>query len=164
MARSTLQRRNRRCAPHRVRRLSSEPQPANGGNPRPQTQIDYRRVQQRIRRHDRRARFAGGPRRSTREQLVASIAGDVPDARRRFLLSVKQGKPDWSLLEVENAPDLPAVRWRKQNLDKLKTSERNKLIQQLEKLFSKNPPPVDSSYTTGLLAKEGLVSVSPRRG
>jgi predicted nucleotidyltransferase component of viral defense system len=74
---------------------------------------------------------------AARDQLTASIVGDMPDTHRRFLLSFKQGKPDWSLLEVENARDLPAVRWRQQNLKKLNASERDKLIQKLEQVLFK---------------------------
>ena len=74
---------------------------------------------------------------AARQQLIASIVGEMPEAHRRFLLSFKQGKPDWSRLEVD-ARDLPAVRWRQRNLDRLNAGERDKLIQQLEKVLFEN--------------------------
>jgi predicted nucleotidyltransferase component of viral defense system len=66
-----------------------------------------------------------------REALIAAVAGNMPDAHKKFLMGFKRGKPDWSLLEVPGAADLPAVRWKQINLDKLSTDHRAKLVAQL---------------------------------
>jgi hypothetical protein len=47
-----------------------------------------------------------------REELIASIAGRMPDAHRRFLLSFKKSEPDWRLLDLPEIEKLPAVQWR----------------------------------------------------
>jgi len=43
----------------------------------------------------------------------------MPAEHRRFLLSFKAGEPEWDLLGVPGAADLPAVRWKVDNLAKL---------------------------------------------
>ncbi|MFW8586912.1 nucleotidyl transferase AbiEii/AbiGii toxin family protein [Rhizobium beringeri] len=68
---------------------------------------------------------------TTREELIAAIAGGMPEEHRTFLLGFKKGEPDWSLLGVEGADELPAVRWKQLNLDKLSRDARNRLVAQL---------------------------------
>jgi hypothetical protein len=74
---------------------------------------------------------------AAREALIKSIADDMPSDHREFLLSFERGKPDWDLLGLPNAADLPAVRWRQQNLDKLSSNKRAALVNRLEEVLSK---------------------------
>jgi predicted nucleotidyltransferase component of viral defense system len=74
---------------------------------------------------------------AAREALIAGIVGKMPDAHRRFLISFERGAPDWTLLGVPGAAELPAVRWRQQNLDKLSKEKRATLVSPLEKVLSK---------------------------
>jgi predicted nucleotidyltransferase component of viral defense system len=70
-----------------------------------------------------------------RETLIAEIAGKMPQAHKDFLMGFKRGEPDWSLLGVPGAAELPAVRWKLINLDKLPAEQRSKLVAQLEKVL-----------------------------
>ena len=54
-----------------------------------------------------------------REQLIAQIRSAITDADRAFLLSVQKCQPDWSLIDVANAADLPAVKWKLVNLARM---------------------------------------------
>jgi predicted nucleotidyltransferase component of viral defense system len=63
-----------------------------------------------------------------REDLVANIVGKMPEDHKRFLISVKKGEPDWSLLNLPGAKDLPAVRWKLENLAKLGAEKRSQLL------------------------------------
>lgn len=72
-----------------------------------------------------------------RERLVAEIVGKMPDEHRRLLVSVKRGKPDWSLLGLDGVDALPAVRWKLQNLEKLSANKRADLVARLEKVLGK---------------------------
>lgn len=72
-----------------------------------------------------------------REALITAMVAQMPDAHRRFLLGFKQGEPDWTLLGVPSAADLPAVKWRAHNLAKLPASRRADLLNRLEGVFSK---------------------------
>lgn len=66
-----------------------------------------------------------------RDALLRSVVGDMPADHRRFLLSFERGEPDWPLIGLEQAADLPAVRWRQRNLDKLGPKERDALVDKL---------------------------------
>jgi hypothetical protein len=63
-----------------------------------------------------------------REDLIREIVGKMPLQHRRFLLSVKRGEPDWTLLDLPSAKDLPAVRWKLENLAKLSAAKRSQLL------------------------------------
>jgi predicted nucleotidyltransferase component of viral defense system len=72
---------------------------------------------------------------AARDQLLASVVGGMPEAHRRFLLSFKRGEPDWAALGVAGISDLPAVRWRAQNLDQLSEVQRAALLARLQKIL-----------------------------
>ena len=74
---------------------------------------------------------------AVRESLIALVVGMMPEPHRRFLVSFERGEPDWQLIGVPNARDLPAVRWKQQNLDKLEPAQRAKLVRQLEAVVAK---------------------------
>jgi hypothetical protein len=75
---------------------------------------------------------------TAREALIADIVGRMPTKHRKFLISFERGKPDWTLLDVPGAPELPAVKWRQQNLDKLPANKRDALVARLEEVLSSN--------------------------
>jgi predicted nucleotidyltransferase component of viral defense system len=70
-----------------------------------------------------------------RESLIASIVGQMPEPHRRFLVSFERGEPEWALLDVPGASDLPAVRWRQGNLDKLDAKVRADLVSKLKSVL-----------------------------
>lgn len=69
---------------------------------------------------------------AAREELITAIVGAMPEPHRQFLLSFKRGNPDWALLGIPGASELPAVQWRRQNLDRLSPQNRERLIGNLE--------------------------------
>jgi predicted nucleotidyltransferase component of viral defense system len=74
-----------------------------------------------------------------REALIENIVGKMPKDHRRFLLLFEEGKPEWALLNIPGAKDLPAVRWRKQRLDELPANKRKELIAGLVKVLGEKP-------------------------
>lgn len=66
-----------------------------------------------------------------REDLITEVSGKMPKEHREFLIGFKRGKPNWALLGVDGAAELPAVRWKQINLDKLRAADREKLVTQL---------------------------------
>lgn len=70
---------------------------------------------------------------AAREATIETMIGKMPDEHRRFLASFEQGVPDWVLLGIGHAADLPAVRWRQQNLDKLDDGARARLVDDLKR-------------------------------
>lgn len=66
-----------------------------------------------------------------RDALIAEIVGKMPEPHKRFLVSVKRSAPEWALLDLAGAKDLPAVRWKLENLAKLKVEKRAELLKGL---------------------------------
>jgi hypothetical protein len=73
---------------------------------------------------------------AARISLIGAIVGGMPQDHRKFLVSFERGDPDWKLLGLPNAADLPAVRWRQQNLDKLTATKRAALVRMLEEVLA----------------------------
>lgn len=67
----------------------------------------------------------------TREDLINEIVGKMPAEHKKFLVSVKKGEPDWTLLGLPGANELPAVRWKLENLAKLPADKRAQLLKGL---------------------------------
>jgi len=76
----------------------------------------------------------------TRKKLVVEIHKMLSDNDRKFLISFEQGNPDWALIPIETLKDLPAVKWKLQNIQKLMNDNPEKhaaIIKELsEKLTS----------------------------
>lgn len=70
-----------------------------------------------------------------REDLIREIVGKMPEAHRRFLVSVKRGEPDWALLDLPGIKDLPAVRWKLENLAKLGAERRAQFLKGLTEVL-----------------------------
>lgn len=77
----------------------------------------------------------------TREKLIARICESLSDADKRFLISFKKGTPEWELFPVPGLRDMPAIRWKLQNIHKLaqqNPAKHKELLRALEdKLASK---------------------------
>ena len=82
---------------------------------------------------------------AARDALHADIVGKMPNEHRKFLISFEQGKPDWDLLGSHVARNLPAVKFRQQNLDKLPPEKRAALVAALRASSSRRL--VDSRHT-----------------
>ena len=74
---------------------------------------------------------------AAREALIADIVGQMPKDHRRFLVSFQRGQPDWALLGIPAATELPAVKWQQQKLDKLTAKERDARVARLEEVLGK---------------------------
>jgi hypothetical protein len=70
-----------------------------------------------------------------REDLIGEIVGKMPAQHKEFLVSVKKGEPDWSLLDLPGANELPAVRWKLENLAKLAPGKRAQLLKGLNEVL-----------------------------
>lgn len=68
---------------------------------------------------------------SVREAIIDEMVAQMPIEHRRFLVSVKAGEPDWTLLDIPHARDLPAVRWKLRNIEKLDADKRSALFERL---------------------------------
>jgi len=55
-------------------------------------------------------------------------------------LGLKRGEPDWKLLGVPGAEELPAVRWKLQNVAKIDKEKRAELIARLKRVLKLEDP------------------------
>jgi predicted nucleotidyltransferase component of viral defense system len=68
---------------------------------------------------------------TTRNELVAILREELTSDERRFIVSIKQGQPVWSLLELEGIQDLPAVKWKLLNISRMDPTKHRKAIHKL---------------------------------
>ncbi len=91
------------------------------------------------------AQFAGMPREPvplaillrTRERLVALISHDLDADEKRFLLSMKQGEPDWVALRLAHLKELPALQWKLQNIQRMEKHKRERAFAKLQRLLDR---------------------------
>ena len=55
----------------------------------------------------------------TRARMIRKLHADLDADERRFLLSLVRAEPEWKLLGIPHMSELPAVRWKLQNLARL---------------------------------------------
>jgi hypothetical protein len=68
-----------------------------------------------------------------RADLIAAVRARLGDREKDFLVSFKRGEPRWELLGVSHAPDLPAVRWKLHNLERMGEARRKAAVEELER-------------------------------
>ena len=72
------------------------------------------------------------------QRVRRKLKSELPDAltldQRRFLLGLVSGDPDWTLMKCRHLSQLPAIKWKQQNLAKLKKSNPDKFARQAEEL------------------------------
>lgn len=70
----------------------------------------------------------------TRAVLVETLQRRLTDLDKKFLLSFEQGEPEWDLFPYPILKDLPAIRWKLINIEKLRKSNPAKHKQMVNKL------------------------------
>lgn len=70
-----------------------------------------------------------------REQLVTKLLSGFTNNEKNFLVSVKSKKPEWDLIEIEHLKDLPAVKWKLLNLEKMDKKSYEQALTKLIKIF-----------------------------
>lgn len=78
----------------------------------------------------------------TRERLVQDLPRALTEQHRTFLLSLVQIQPRWDCLPFPHLQELPAIRWRLQNLAKLKGAKRAEQVERLQACFQKHVGPL----------------------
>ena len=77
---------------------------------------------------------------ATREEMIEAIVAQMPDEHRAFLVGVERGEIDWNLSGLTDAANLPAVRWKLTNLDRLEAKRRHRQAEELEGIWRCPPP------------------------
>jgi len=69
-----------------------------------------------------------------RMALIVEVNRTLTPGDKEFLIAFNEGDPDWDHLSVSHARDLPAVRWKLRNLDRMNADDRTAMVDDL-KLF-----------------------------
>ena len=73
---------------------------------------------------------------AVRERLFRELPRALSKAHRGFLLSLVAAEPDWELMSFAHLREMPAIRWKLQNLKKLRSTNPAKFKDQLAQLHS----------------------------
>ena len=71
---------------------------------------------------------------NVRDTLIETIKQRLTEKDKKFILSFEIGEPDWSLFPNDVLKDLPAIKWKLLNIQKLKKSNLKKHEQMVNEL------------------------------
>lgn len=71
---------------------------------------------------------------AARERMVKELQAGLDAAEREFLVSLAKNEPKWDLLDIAHLEQMPGVRWKLENLDRLAKANPKKLKAQAEDL------------------------------
>jgi len=71
---------------------------------------------------------------AVRERLQAELPAALSPEHRRFLVSLVEAEPNWNVAPCLHLAEMPAIRWKLENLRKLKGSNPTKFRQQSDEL------------------------------
>lgn len=69
-----------------------------------------------------------------RDRMVRELQQGLTTNERQFLLSLVAAKPEWSLLGMPHLEQLPGLKWKLQNLERLRKSNAKKFAEQSDAL------------------------------
>jgi len=71
---------------------------------------------------------------AVRDRLMDELPKILDDKERRFLLGLAANAPDWDLLDIGHLDQMPAIRWKMQNLSRLQLANPEKFALQHREL------------------------------
>jgi predicted nucleotidyltransferase component of viral defense system len=71
----------------------------------------------------------------TRTALIERVNSLLDNRDREFLIKFKEGIPDWTYFSVPHIKELPAVKWKIMNLNKVKRDKKRQMISKLVNIF-----------------------------
>lgn len=71
-----------------------------------------------------------------RERCITELRQSLTVDERKFLVSLKDGNPQWKLLGIQGIEALPSLQWKLVNIRKMKESKPAKHAEYLRKLIS----------------------------
>jgi predicted nucleotidyltransferase component of viral defense system len=69
---------------------------------------------------------------STREQLIETLKNSITTDEKLFLISLKSGAPNWSLLKIDGIDKFPGILWKLQNIQKMDSKKKTEQLKKLE--------------------------------
>ncbi len=72
----------------------------------------------------------------TRNKLISMIRKELTDNEKSFLLSMKNGEPEWGLMGIEGIDKLPALQWKLLNIKQMSAKKHRESLEKLQKTLS----------------------------
>ena len=72
-----------------------------------------------------------------RRRLFSELPAALTNHQRSFLSGLVRGEPDWSLMCCAHLSEMPAIRWKLENLARLKQTSPEKFARQATGLEAK---------------------------
>lgn len=69
---------------------------------------------------------------AVRDRLIETIKITMTESEKKFLLSIKQGQPDWDLMPVAGIDQLPGIQWKLVNIRKMGKKKQMESLQKLQ--------------------------------
>ena len=70
-----------------------------------------------------------------RKKLINTLQQGLTDNERQFLVSIKQGEPQWELMGIPDIEKLPALQWKLLNINKMSSAQQNQALIQLKNVL-----------------------------
>lgn len=70
---------------------------------------------------------------NARRELIEILSDQITNEERLFLISIKEGNPRWDYLGIEGIENMPAIRWKLQNINKMAPDKREASLQELKR-------------------------------
>jgi len=68
--------------------------------------------------------------------LAPSVLASLDASERRFLISMKEGEPEWDLLGIDNLERMPALQWKLLNIRKMDAGKRASALERLQGILN----------------------------
>jgi predicted nucleotidyltransferase component of viral defense system len=72
---------------------------------------------------------------NAREKLIETLKEEMTDKEKAFMISLKEGQPKWSLMDIEGIEKLPAVQWKLKNIQRMTQKKRTEALEKLKKVL-----------------------------
>ncbi len=70
-----------------------------------------------------------------RDTLIATLRSGLTRDEKAFLLSLKEGRPDWSLIGIEGIEKLPAIQWKLLNIGRIGPKKHTQALAKLKMIL-----------------------------
>ncbi len=76
---------------------------------------------------------------AARDLLLSRIHELLNDKDKEFLLSIKNGQPNWALFAFSEAANLPAIQWKLHNISQMQQKKRGLSFNKLDRILQHGP-------------------------
>jgi len=67
--------------------------------------------------------------------IIKILRKELTDNERKFLISLKEGEPDYTLMPFDNLQKLPALQWKLINIHNMPPKKHRIMLEKLKKVL-----------------------------